>query len=800
MKYKYWLGVVLLCAAQTATAQSILKDKDEKVGVIAQNKVVLSGTVTDKHGTPLPQVTIAVENTTSGTYTDDNGRYSLPITPGKHTLVVSYVGYQTLKTSLNIQQNKKADFTLEESSVTLNSVEVYGKTQTQRVKEGAFAVNALDIKPIINSLNNLNSLVNRTTGIKVREEGGVGSDFDLSINGMSGNSIRYFLDGVPLDTKGNEVSLANLPVNIIDRIEIYKGVVPASLGTDALGGAINIITKQEKKNYLDVSYGIGSFHTHKADLNAQFVEPKTGLIIKPTIGVNYSKNDYMMKDVEVWDEDVRKYVLTNRRRFHDDYFSFLGQVEVGFANKSWADAFFVSGSYSKVNKELQTGSVQSKVYGMAERESDAWNVSARYQKHNFILKNMQLNAFLSHTWDHSLTTDTAYRKYDWNGDYIVSSRNEITGRGRSMRHYKRPLTIARANLDYQLNHHHSLNLNYLLSRTGNNRYDEVDVDFEAANDVLAKHVLGFSYNQSFFNGKMNNTFFAKEYINHLNIRQTDLPSITGSKNISGAVTKEYYGYGAGSRFTLVEPFSIKLSYEHSVRLPLARELLGNGTTIYANVALNPESSDNVNLGVFGTWHPASGHTIYYEANGFLRYVDDYIQATVSEKEGMMQYENVPAVNIKGIEGEVRYDWLGKLQLATNVSFQEARDQKRYKTDGKPSATYNNRVPNRPWLFGSAEASYVFRNVVLPESKLRLGCTYQWVHWFFLTWEAYGSRDSKARIPAQHIYNADMTYSWKRGQYNISLECVNILDKLAYDNYKLQKPGRSFFAKFRLFIN
>ena len=128
MKYKYWLGVVLLCAAQTATAQSILKDKDEKVGVIAQNKVVLSGTVTDKHGTPLPQVTIAVENTTSGTYTDDNGRYSLPITPGKHTLVVSYVGYQTLKTSLNIQQNKKADFTLEESSVTLNSVEVYGST------------------------------------------------------------------------------------------------------------------------------------------------------------------------------------------------------------------------------------------------------------------------------------------------------------------------------------------------------------------------------------------------------------------------------------------------------------------------------------------------------------------------------------------------------------------------------------------------------------------------------------------------------------------------------------------------
>ena len=78
-------------------------------------------------------------------------------------------------------------------------------------------LNILKKKPkpqsnIVNSLNNLNDLVNRTTGIKVREEGGVGSDFDLSINGLSGNSIRYFLDGMPLDTKGSGVSLANLPV------------------------------------------------------------------------------------------------------------------------------------------------------------------------------------------------------------------------------------------------------------------------------------------------------------------------------------------------------------------------------------------------------------------------------------------------------------------------------------------------------------------------------------------------------------------------------------------------------------
>lgn len=766
----------------------------------AQQKVTLTGKVTDSNGAPLPQVTIAVDNTTLGTYSDDKGNYTLQLSAGNYTLVVSYIGYETIKQPIDLKKSKTANFRLKESSVSLSSVEVYGKTKTQQMREGALAVNALDVAPIVNSITNLNDLVNRTSGIKVREEGGVGSDFDLYINGLSGNSIRYFLDGVPLDTKGSGVNLANLPVNIIDRVEIYKGVVPASLGTDALGGAINIITKREKKNYLDASYGVGSFHTHRADLNAQYVLPKSGLIIKPTVGINYSKNDYMMKGVELWDPESRKYLPMNRKRFHDDYLSAIGQIEFGFTNRTWTDAFFVSASYSKINKELQTGSVQTAVYGMAKRESEAWNIAARYQKKNFLLEKLNVNATLSHTWDHSITTDTTYRQYDWNGDYIISSRNEITGKGRSIRHYKRPMTIARTNLDYQLSDMHNISANYMLSRTGNNRFDDIDETFTPSNDVLAKHIVGLSYNQILFNSKMENTFFVKEYINHLNIEQTDMSSVTGSDDVRGSNTKGYTGYGIGSRFTIFDPLAIKASFEHSVRLPLSRELLGNGTTIYPNVALKPENSNNVNIGIFGTLHPAKGHTLYYESNGFLRNVDDFIQATVSPKEGMMQYENVPAVHIKGIDGEIRYDWKNNLQLSVNMSYQDARNQQKYKSDGKPSATYNNKVPNRPWAFGGAEACYTFHHVVLPQSKLRISVNYQWVHWYYLTWEAYGSKENKAQIPTQNICNANLTYSWADGTYNVSVECSNFLDKLAYDNYKLQKPGRAFFAKFRLFIH
>lgn len=767
---------------------------------LAQELAILSGKITSSDGHPVAQASLAIEGTSYGTYSNDNGSYRLELPEGTYTVVASFIGYESQKKSVRLTGRKTMDFILQEETVALKDVEVYAKSKSQKLREGAFAVNALDVKPVVNSLSNLNELVNRTSGVKVRQEGGVGSDYDLSINGMSGNSVRYFIDGVPLETKGSEVSLANLPVNIIDHIEMYKGVVPAYLGSDALGGAINIVTKKEKKNYLDMSYGIGSFHTHKADLNAQIVFPKSGVIVRPTVGVNYSKNDYTMKGVEVWDESVRKYVPSNRKRFHDDYFSLLAQVEVGVTGKPWADDFFVTASYSKVDKELQTGSIQTKVYGMAGRNGSAYNVSAQYRKKDFLLKGLQMHSMLSHTWDYSLTVDTAYRVYDWNGDYIESSRNEITGRERSLRHYKRPTTMFRSNWDYRFNPQHAVNLNYLVNRTGNDRYDKVDSSFEPSNDVVCKHIIGLSYHQQLWQDKMENTFFVKDYVNHLNIRQTDLYWQTGSDKVKGESTGNYWGYGAGTRVSFWEPLALKASFEHSVRLPLARELLGNGSTIYANTALNPEKSDNVNLGVFGTWHPGAGHVLYYEVNGFMRFVDDYIQAVVAEKEGMMQYLNVPAVHIKGLEGEVRYSWKRNLQCMANVSWQDARDQRKYKEDGKLSATYLNRVPNRPWLFGAAEVNYTFHDVCRKNSSLRLETSYQWVHWYYLTWEAYGAKESKAQIPAQDVVNAGVTYSLENGRYNLSVSCDNIFDRLVYDHYKLQKPGRSFFLKFRVFLN
>lgn len=698
---------------------------------------------------------------------------------------------------LGCHADEPMDSLAENPAVSLDNVIVVGKEAKQQGRDGAFTTATLDIKHMVNKLASLNDLVDRTSGVKVRREGGMGSDYELSINGLSGNSIRYFIDGVPLDTKGTAVNLENLPLNTVSRVEIYKGVVPAYLGSDALGGAVNIVTKKTHSNYLDASIGGGSYGTLTGDIAAQIGIKGTQIVVRPSVSVKYSKNNYMMKGVEVWDPLESQYIYTNRRRFHDDFFSLIAQVEAGVDDVSWADAFFISGSYSKVNKEIQTGAMQNKVYGEAERHSSAWNLSARYAKR---FGDLNTRLIVSHTWDNRETVDTAYRKYNWDGDYTPSSGNEITGRTKSWRLYKRPMTVVNANLDYQIDAHSNIALSYMLDRTGNDRRDKVDRTFTPSNDYVTKQILALNYTLRAWRNKWLSTAFVKDYINGMSINQTELASITGSDQIDRHSTKSYQGAGLGSRLHLWQELSIKGSYEHSVRLPQARELLGNGTTIYPNLALKPESSNNGNVGLYGTFSFGSDNALSYEVGGYIRHVQNYIRAAVSERDGLLQYENLPAVHIKGIEVELNYIWRDALAITVNGTIDDARDLKKYKTDGNPSATYNNRVPNRPWKYANAEVSYSFRNVANKHDHLRIGCNWQWVHWYYLSWEAYGYLASKAKIPTQSVWNADVTYSWHNNRYNLTIECNNIFDQTCYDNYMLQKPGRAIYAKIRVFLN
>ncbi len=770
------------------------------LGTAIAAEYVLSGRVTDDNGKGLARATVGVNGTSDIVLTNERGDYSISLNRGLLTIVVQCMGYDSDVKMVELSEDMLYNVALKENPYAIDKVDVYAKSQAQQLKEGIFSVNSLDVEKLASTSSSLSEIVGKTAGVKIREDGGVGSDFDLSINGLSGNSVRYFIDGVPLSTMGNGMNLSNIPINTIERMEVYKGVVPASLGADALGGAINIITKDSDTSYLDASIGAGSFHTAEINITGQYVMPKSRIIIRPTIAVEYSKNNYMMYDVEIWDSDEQEYILTDLPRFHDDYFSTLAQLEGGVKGRKWADSFMLSASRSEVKKEVQTGSVQTAVYGEVEREEEAYNVMARYRKERFLTDRLSVSATASHTWDKSKTIDTAYRLYSWDGSYLNSGRSEIRKGSMMLRHYSRPLSVVRSNFDYKLGDWHSVNFNYQLESVGNSQYDEVDPDIIPSDDHLSKHIFGLSYSQNLFGERMSNTIFVKDYMSRLHVEQQEDYWITGFEEDGSDTSTNNVGFGAGTKITLSEALSFKASYENSYRLPSARELLGNGSTLYPNFTLQPESSDNVNVGLFGTLRRGN-HALFYEANGFYRDVRDYITLVLSgDEDGTMQYENISAVRIVGGEAEMRYNWGRSFEAVVNASYQDARSMTKYYPNGQQQITYKNKVPNKPWLFGNIDLNYTLFGVLNKRDELRLSYEYNYVHWFYLTWEGYGSLESKSTIPTQHQHNVEVTYSFAERRYNLTAECSNMFNALLYDNYMLQRPGRSFFVKFRCFIN
>ena len=260
----------------------------------------VQGVVQDHTKQGLNGVNVFVENTKIKTKTDQNGNFKISYKKGEATLVFSLDGYKKLKKKINFgSEESPLNIQLAEDHAAVQEVVVHGKGKVKALQDGAFTVNAIDVAKLANTTADLNQVLNRTTGIKVRQQGGIGSDYNFSINGMSGKAVKFFIDGVPLEMLGKGVDLSTLPVNMPDRVEIYKGVVPIHLSTDAMGGAVNIITPSSSKNYLDASISLGSFNTQRINLNGQFKDDKTGIIMRINSFYNHSDNNYLMKDMKI---------------------------------------------------------------------------------------------------------------------------------------------------------------------------------------------------------------------------------------------------------------------------------------------------------------------------------------------------------------------------------------------------------------------------------------------------------------------------------------------------------------------
>ena len=206
----------------------------------------ISGRVTDTNGEPLPGATISIKGEETGAVTSVDGTYTLQLPGiGSYIITASYIGYQTEQKRITTEKGKKVNFSLSEDQFDLGTVVVTGTRTPKLLKDAPIITRVItsdDIKKV-NANNVADLLKTELPGI----EFSFSMDQQTAINmqGFGGNSVLFLVDGERLAGETlNNVDYERLNLDNVERIEIVKGAASTLYGSSAIGGVINIITRE----------------------------------------------------------------------------------------------------------------------------------------------------------------------------------------------------------------------------------------------------------------------------------------------------------------------------------------------------------------------------------------------------------------------------------------------------------------------------------------------------------------------------------------------------------------------------
>ncbi|CAD5253184.1 MULTISPECIES: TonB-dependent receptor [unclassified Imperialibacter] len=775
------------------------------LGQASEGNATITGKVTSTVGEKLIGASVLLKGTTAGTITSVDGSFEIVNIPaGTYVLQAHLLGFEGFEKEVRLaaDQRLKFDILLEEVSFELDNVEVVGKSESTEVRELPYAVSVINTKNLYNSTSNAKEVLNRVPGVRAREDGGVGSNLSFTLNGFSGDQVKFFLDGIPMDNYGSSLSLNNIPVNTIERIEVYKGVVPVWLGTDALGGAVNIVSNK-RHNFIDASYSLGSFNTHLVSLNGAYTHPQSGFTVRGNANINYSDNSY-----KVWvpiKEGNNIVDSANVRRFHDQYRSGTVKLETGVVNKPYADNLLLGMMVAGNDKEVQTGATMNSVYGGIVRNSQSVIPSLKYSKENLLINGFNLSVNSAFNATKSQVVDTLRGvTYNWLGEAIYTPNSNDGELSRTFTTLTDGEFNSQVNAGYTINTRHSLAFNRSFSHFEREVFDKENPD-RIENQFpksINKQVMGLAYKFD-ASEKWSTTLFGKAYLLHAaTSKQFDF-GLPTQRTEATESKKQNLGYGMASTYFLVPRLQMKVSYEHTYRMPWATEIFGDGLFVQPNPDLGPEQSDNLNLGAAYQFTVKRHHQLMLESSFVYRESKDLIYQVVRVASPETYYENLAQTKVVGMEGSVSYQWKKLLRVGGNVTFQDITDQ----ADSVYNESYTNtgyqrnfqkgyRLPNTPYFFGHAHAGLTFQNVTGKGSSLNANYYFNFVQKYFLSWAELGSMDTKKIIPQQASHDVELSLSLRESKYNISLECRNLANARLYDKYYLQKPGRAFYLKLR----
>lgn len=739
--------------------------------------------------------------------TDSAGLVLIPSLPmGTYTLMISKIGYKTLEQRIAINvKNQEFSLVLETDTTTLAEVTINSQTEKRARELHGIRATIADAVPFYQRAVPLTEVLNQTAGIRVRQPGGLGAPPEVSINGFQGRAVRYFKDDIPLDYLGQGYSIASIPVNSIDRVEVYKGVLPNQLGADALGGGVNIVSRELFNRHTAISYEYGSFNTHRATVNAH--RQLSGHWFLSLDGFyNHSDNDYDA-DVMVIDPETRNPYPDRVRLFHNAYSSYYAEASAGLRNTSWTDLFKVSIARFQMQREIQHPALMTDPYGAIKAGQSSLVPSLRYKK-TLAAGRLHFDQFIAYNNLKFNRTDTLRGQYDWYGNYTPAATANRIGESRqpSLANVDLRYLTARTHLNFKLNADHTIHLNYVYTHVNRKGQDPLGAVIETTGqDVLelpanyAKQVISLSLESDFLEKKLQHTLIFK----HFWYKSSGIDAWAAGIIGEGSITRQtgnYWGIADALKFQVTSNSFVRASVEWANRLPEQDELFGNVQWIVPNFRLRPEKSLNANIGY--NWSRQGRY--HLEMNGFFRNTKDLI-LLIPIQAPYAQYNNQENVRGFGVELDGKYQFLTRFTATANATWQNLRLKdiedvvNRWKN--------NARLRNTPYAFANVGLAAYVNHIFQKSDRLDFYGHYNYVREFYLETISKDSEPSSFLglfgsasvnsliiIPNQHSVNMGLTYTPVHARWSINLESRNLTDANLYDYYRVQRAGRSAHLK------
>ncbi len=234
-------------------------------------QITISGHIVDATGEALIGATVMEKGTANGTVSDYNGNYELTVASSSSTLLITYTGYAS--TEIALEGQSRVDVTMIESAEELSEIVVSGFTgvvgrarkrteSIQKIPESVTALNSDGIEKA--GINNVADFAELVPNMKLSESQAVGVNF-LVVRGIpqirnADAPVAFVVDGVTIP----DPALLNQEVFDLALIEAVKGPQGALYGKNAIGGAINIYSKEptnDSKNNIQLGAGNGGFYS-----------------------------------------------------------------------------------------------------------------------------------------------------------------------------------------------------------------------------------------------------------------------------------------------------------------------------------------------------------------------------------------------------------------------------------------------------------------------------------------------------------------------------------------------------------